>query len=84
MRLILPFVVLAFLSTPARADRHDCREAVKAYNAARHDVSDALRSYVDCLSQSRGHDDCSSEFSQLQSAQTDFETAVSGYERDCD
>jgi len=83
MRSMVLLVSLALACSQARADPQACREAVKAYNSARHDVSEAVRSYVSCLSGSRGHDDCSSEFSRLQTAQIDFETAVSGYEQDC-
>jgi hypothetical protein len=32
---------------------------------------------------SRGHDDCPSEFHRLRSAQDDFESAVSSYQSDC-
>jgi hypothetical protein len=32
---------------------------------------------------SDGHDDCSSEFSRIGSAQSDFELAVSEYESEC-
>jgi hypothetical protein len=83
VRSMMPFVLVALLCSQARADPQQCREAVKAYKSARRDVSEALRSYVDCLSNSRGHEDCASEFSRLQTAQIDFETAVSGYEQDC-
>jgi hypothetical protein len=40
------------------------------------EVSDALRHYARCISDSQGHDDCSTEFSSLKSAQDDFESAV--------
>jgi len=36
-----------------------------------------------CVSDSKGHDDCSSEFSTLHSAQDDFESAVSEYQDKC-
>jgi hypothetical protein len=42
---------------------------VDRYNEATSEVADALRAYSRCVSDSRGHDDCSSEFSRLRSAQ---------------
>ena len=65
---------------PATADSSD---ATDTYNSAIPDVSDALKRYTRCLSSSNGHDDCSSEFRRLKNAQSDFESAVSGYESEC-
>jgi hypothetical protein len=42
-----------------------CREAIDQYQSAKSDVSDALRAYATCVSDSKGRDDCSSEFSTL-------------------
>jgi hypothetical protein len=67
----------------ARSDTDECRDALDHYNAARSDVSSALRRYGACVSDSKGRDDCSSEFSTLQSAQDDFESAVSDYQDKC-
>ena len=67
----------------ANADPQECGEAASRYNSSLDDVSSALRSYTMCVSDSRGHDDCSLEFSTLQSAQDDFESAVSEYETEC-
>ncbi len=67
----------------ALADTGECQDALDQYKTAASDVSDHLRTYANCISDSRGHDDCSSEFSGLRSAQDDFETAVSAYESDC-
>jgi hypothetical protein len=75
--------ILAGTMQSVAADPESCREAVDGYNSARREVSDALRSYASSVSGSQGHDDCSSEFSQLSSAQDDFESAVSEYESEC-
>ena len=84
VRMIFLGGALTLGSAPiAAADPNECREAVDHYNSALSDVSTALRQYTSCLADSRGHDDCSTEFQQLQSAQDDFETAVSEYESDC-
>jgi hypothetical protein len=74
---------ICILVSVARADPAECREAVDRYNEAISEVADALRAYSRCVSDSRGHDDCSSEFSRLRSTQDDFETAVSDYESQC-
>jgi hypothetical protein len=39
--------------------------------------------YIKVFSLPDGKDDCSSEFGSLQSAQSDFESAVSDYESEC-
>lgn len=73
--------VLAFV--PINSSFADCSDAVSTYNSVISDISGYLRRYTSCLSNSNGHDDCSSEFRRLRSAQSDFESAVSGYEREC-
>jgi hypothetical protein len=83
-RIVFLGVLLTLtLVSAVRADPEECREAINQYNTAKSDVSDALRAYANCVSDSQGHDDCSSEFSTLQSAHSDFESAVSAYESDC-
>ena len=90
-RLIVPYA-LAFIfgvtlflisGVGTNADPEGCRNAVDQYKSAKSDVSDALRSYANCIAGSDGHDDCSSEFSTLHSEQDDFESAVSEYESEC-
>jgi hypothetical protein len=84
---ILGIVVLGIAAVwgahPVRAATEECNDAISAYNSAVSDVSDALRKYTRCLSSSAGHDDCSSEFRKLKNAQSDFETAVSEHESEC-
>lgn len=74
---------LALCGGVARSDTDECRDALDHYNAARSDVSSALRRYGACVTDSKGRNDCSSEFSTLQSAQDDFESAVSDYQDKC-
>jgi hypothetical protein len=74
---------LTLCGSGARSDTTECQEALDQYNAALSDVVHALRGYSRCVSDSKGHDDCSIEFSRLQSAQNDFESAVSNYQSDC-
>jgi hypothetical protein len=81
--LLAVVLMLACSVRVAAASPESCREAADAYRSAVSDVSDALRIYASCISSSGGHDDCSSEFSILSSAQDDFESAVSEYESEC-
>ena len=69
---------------PTHAATAECSDATSAYNSAISDVSDALKRYTRCLSGSNGHDDCSTEFRRLKNAQSDFESAVSEYQSECD
>lgn len=71
-------------TSPAGASSGECREAVDHYNSVLDDVSDTLRRYANCVSSSRGHDDCSTEFRRLKDAQADFESAVADIEGDCE
>jgi hypothetical protein len=75
--------LLAICATSTNADPESCRDATDQYSSAKSDVASALRAYASCIGGSDGHDDCSSEFSTLQSAQSDFESAVSDYESEC-
>ena len=87
MRSFVILSVIALLAgasaASSRADPAQCGEATSRYNSALDDVTDALRAYSRCVSDSRGHDDCSSKFSRLRSAQDDFESAVSNYLSEC-
>jgi hypothetical protein len=69
---------------PTHAATANCSDATSTYNSAISDISDSLKRYTRCLSSSNGHDDCSSEFRKLKNAQSDFESAVSEYESECD
>lgn len=78
--------VAAILSSGpvAGADAEECQAAINSYNSAIDEISTRLRRYSSCVSGSKGQDDCSSEFRRLRSAQSDFESAVSEYQSDCD
>ena len=83
-RLGLVFIIFAVI-VPAisRAD-DDCDDAVRRYNSRLSDLADAVKSYYACTSNSRGRDDCSSEFGSVRSDQDDFETAVRHIRSYCD
>jgi hypothetical protein len=78
--IVLAFNLLILLVLPAVAD---CDSAVSDYNSAISDIDSYLRRYSRCVADSRGNDDCSSEFRRLRSAQDDFESAVSRYQSEC-
>lgn len=75
-------LVLTFASN-ANGDPDACREAIGRYKSAQGDIVDALKTYANCIAESRGQDDCSAEFSQLKIAQDDLESAVWDYRADC-
>ena len=75
--------IVLLTGVTATADPEACRGALRTFKSARSSVGDYLRRYASCVSRSDGHDDCSSEFSRLRSAQDDFELAASDYDRDC-
>ena len=81
--MFIATVALGLAFGPIDAARADCNDAVNTYNSAISDISSTLRRYTSCVSNSNGHDDCSSEFRRLRSAQSDFESAISDYEREC-
>lgn len=71
------------ISIPAKADEEACRGATFVLRSAKTAVGDYLRRYASCVSRGDGRSDCSGEFSRLRSAQEDFESAVSDYQREC-
>ena len=71
------------LAWAAGADAGECQEAIDRYHHKLSDVSDAVRQYARCVADSRGRDDCDSEFSALRNAQDDFESAVHQYKNEC-
>jgi hypothetical protein len=53
----------------SRAGPTECQDAIAEYKSAMAEVSTALQTYSSCLSTDDGHDDCSTEFETLKSAQ---------------
>jgi hypothetical protein len=66
------------------ADPDGCQNASGQYRSAKSKVFNAIKTYAGCIRNSDGHDDCSSEFSNLHAEQDDFESAVSDYASDCE
>ena len=67
----------------AQTDQSECQEAIGRYSRASREISEYARIYGNCIWNSRGLNDCSSEFSSLKDAQDDFEKAVSRYRKKC-
>jgi hypothetical protein len=85
-RIVIIAAVVTFALTSnrvARAGLAECNEAIGSYNSAIEEISNTMKRYQRCLSDSEGHDDCSSEFRRLKSSQSDFEIAVSNYGSEC-
>ena len=77
-------MIFMVFSSAAIANSYECRNAIDRYNFVLDDVSSAMRRYTSCVADSRGHDDCYSEFRRLKSAQDDFESAVSEFKSECE
>ncbi|MGA3156011.1 MAG: hypothetical protein ABSE43_00405 [Steroidobacteraceae bacterium] len=71
------------LLATAASESSDCTDAVSNYDLAVDDIAQALKRYSTCLNNSRGHDDCDSEFDALRRAQNNFETAVGAMKSSC-
>ena len=83
MRQMIGVCLISLVGVPAQAGVEDCREAISSFRSARSEIASTLRRYANCISNSDGHDDCSSEFFALRSAQDEFEEGVSSYETEC-
>lgn len=55
----------------------NCRDAISNYNDNLDIHLNYIKKYASCIADSRGEDDCSSEFRRLKNAQSDFEMTVS-------
>lgn len=82
-RLALATMLLICGPRAADADAETCREAMESYQSVLEAVSDALADYATCITNSQGGVDCSNEFAALQSAQAEFELAVTSYQNEC-
>jgi len=78
----LPFLV-ALSASPSRSPPDDCPEARHDYREAIEALSRDLRAYTACIGQSRGEDDCAVAFTDVESAQKEFEDAVADVRDEC-
>jgi len=75
-------IMLALVSPPATGTG-DCPTTGDAFQAALTKVTNALRTYEQCVSESKGQDKCSAEMQQLDDVHDDFEDAVNDYKQAC-
>jgi hypothetical protein len=61
----------------------NCVSATNDYAAAVFEVTDALRTYEQCVTASLGRSQCAEEFEELNHAQQDFETAAEKVVQGC-
>jgi hypothetical protein len=69
------WLTLLLVAAPAAA-QNDCGGAREDYNQAIEAVSEALRFYSRCISESGGRNSCALEFKRLEKAQRSFDEAV--------
>jgi hypothetical protein len=76
-------VLVSIIGFSATAEPEGCLDAIVQFKSAKGNVPNYIRTFASCISRSDGHDDCASEFTALQSAHADFESAVSERESKC-
>jgi hypothetical protein len=84
MKKIVGMLVLVGFTQLVGASGQDCRDAKHGYREAKGEIPGYLRLYANCISSNTGDDDCESEFTQLKSAQEEFEDAVSNIQSECE
>jgi len=75
-------MTLALVSPPATG-AGDCNSAGDSFKATLAKVMEALRTYEQCISESKGKDKCAAEMQALDDAHEDFEDAVNDYKQAC-
>ena len=80
------FVLLAPLALAACQDRSDhayCDVSKTGYEHALNEVNQRLTAYQGCLSRALGSEDCSAQFSDLSSAQSNLQHGASDVRQYC-
>jgi hypothetical protein len=75
-------ITLAVIVVPA-ADNNDCRTATTQFDESVAKLTAALRTYEDCVNNSKGRNDCAAEMKALDDAHDDFEDAVADFSEAC-
>jgi hypothetical protein len=75
-------IMLAVLALAEPVSASECPSAISSFNSAVDEVATRLKRYASCIGESRGRDDCSSEFRKMKNAQDEFEFAVSALSLD--
>jgi hypothetical protein len=76
-------VALVALTVLPDTTPSDCWIGAAGYTAAVASVTDALRTYEACIGASRGRNQCSAEFDELDGAHRKFEDAAAEHQRAC-
>ena len=83
MKRVVLVSLLALSGSTASAQADKCNAAIETYNKAVRSVGSAMDDYERCVDSSRGKDDCSWRFRDLQSKHSDFQDAVRRIGFDC-
>lgn len=75
--------VASSLLLPMSAWSQDCSAAVDRFNATVRQFEWPMRQFANCLSYSKGRDDCANEFRHVRAAYDDYEAAVARFRREC-
>jgi hypothetical protein len=85
MKTLLAAAALAALTlSAAPAWAGPCAEAKEEAESAADDLESAARQLMSCASSDDFSDDCFSEFLRVQSAHSDYDSAVSEVSSECD
>jgi len=75
--------VIVSLSIVPAARADECGDAVKDYNLVIGHLEDAVQQFSACVANSLGRQSCAREFSRLQSAYGEYQSAVAIYSKQC-
>ena len=81
--LLFATLTLPVWATAAHADADSCRKAIEQFDKAQGAVAAAIVPYSDCIAYSDGHQRCGGQFTAVQKAQTQYQTAIALFEGDC-
>jgi hypothetical protein len=81
--LMAALLAVALTGGAASANASECSYAVNNYNSNMNEMLSTVVRLHRCVANSRGTDDCSSEFRRVRSEHSDFESAVSNYQSSC-
>ncbi len=80
--IVGPLLILATV-VDGNSDADDCVKISASYEAVVAAVADASHTYQACVAASRGRDDCTAEYGDLDLAAARFEAVVADYGKAC-
>jgi hypothetical protein len=75
-------LTLAAGASPAAAD--ECGDAVRDYNSVVIALTDATRTFSECVAGSLGMDSCAAQFGKVQSSYNQYASIVAFYSKQCE